>query len=45
MAGKTILDFHTGKAVNEELNIRYSRYHGTTDIDFENRQLELAFVG
>ena len=45
MAGKTILDFHTGKAVNEEPNIRYSRYHGTTDIDFENRQLELALVG
>jgi len=44
MAGKAVIDFHTGKAVKEEENIRYSRYHGTTDIDFENKQLELVFT-
>ncbi len=46
MAGKTIMDFHTGKTTIAEHNtVRYSRYHGTTDIDFEKiRQLELALV-
>lgn len=43
VAGKAIIDFHTGKAIKEEQNIRYSRYHGTTDIDFESKQLELVF--
>ncbi len=44
MAGKAIIDFHTGKTTEEEKNIvRYSRYNGTTDMDFESKQLELAF--
>jgi len=44
VAGKAIIDFHTGKTTKEEQNIvRYSRYNGTTDIDFEGKQLELAF--
>ncbi len=43
VAGKAILDFYNGKPVKEEENTRYSRYHGTTDIDFKGRQLELAF--
>lgn len=44
IAGKTIIDFHTGKTTKEEQNVvKYSRYNGTTDIDFEGRQLELAF--
>ena len=42
--GKAIIDFHTGKTTKEEQNVvRYSRYHGTTDIDFESKQLELVF--
>jgi len=43
VAGKTIIDFHAGKTIKEEQNIRYSRYRGTTDIDFESKQLELVF--
>lgn len=44
MAGNAIIDFHTGKTTKEEQNIvKYSRYNGTTDIDFEGKQLELAF--
>jgi len=43
MAGKAIIDFHTGKNRKEEQNIvKYSRYNGTTDFDFEGKELELA---
>ena len=41
-AGKAIVDFHEGKAkAQEDEGIRYSRYNGTTDIDFKNREGDL----
>jgi len=42
VAGKTIIDFHEGRSREEKTNgIKFSRYNGTTDIDFKNRELML----
>lgn len=41
-AGKAIIDFHEGKVrEQEEKGIKYSRYSGTTDIDFRDRAKNL----
>lgn len=42
VAGKAIIDFHEGKIKEEMANgIKFSRYNGTTDIDFKNKESTL----
>lgn len=43
VAGKTVLNFHQGKATKQEpYGVRYSRYNNTTDRDLEDKQYELS---
>ena len=42
VAGKTLIDFHEGKVKEENGNgVKYSRYNGTTDIDFKSKEASL----